>query len=113
MYCLHTKFFLSGLLEDARHAMAALPTFAGLSTPQLVARRQDEVNLAHEKAMASASVRALTLRTALREMRDVMVTMPREWHAKPVSVQALLTRNRLRGLGVLCIMLTLVGLLVV
>ena len=89
--------------------MAALPTFAGLSTPQLVARRQDEVNAAHQQAMANASVRALTLRTALREMRDVMVTMPRE----PASFHALLTRNRLRGLGVLCITLTLVGLLVV
>lgn len=92
--------------------MADIPTFAGLSTPQLVARHQEEANVAHDRALASASVRALTLRTALREMRDVMVTLPRQLLTpapRPAAMGALLTHNRLRGLGLLCIVLTLVG----
>lgn len=96
-------------------APRALPTFAGLTTSAELTRRQLELNRARAAAAHRSSLEGLTLRVAMQDIREAALGIPRDIARAtgPVPLGTLLfTRDRLRGLGLLCLVLAIVGLVV-
>lgn len=71
--------------------MQTRPQFAGLTTPSDIAAREEAHNRRADEAVRRSSVRALTLRMAMGDVRDALMG----WD--------LLERDRLRGIGLLLI----------
>lgn len=96
--------------SGARVGPTDTPQFAGLTSARDIARRQETANRAFDAAARRSSLRGLTLRTALEDMREVIVSVPAELRGDgPISLStALLRSDRLRGLGLWLIVFALV-----
>lgn len=82
----------------------AFPKLAGLTSAEDMAARQARADRDFAAKAHRSSLAGLTLRTALQDMREVLVGIPHDVYSSPgsVSLWDLVTRNdRLRGLGLL------------
>ena len=81
--------------------------YAGLSSAQDLAARQAEANRHAEEEASRSSMAGLTLRTAMEDVREVVVGIPADLFGQsgPVSLADLVGKNdRLRGLGILALL---------
>lgn len=74
-----------------------------------VATRQRRANAHAAQRQQRSSMRGLTLRTALEDIREVLVDLPRDYFAGGSLVDLLVKNDRLRGLGLLALALGLFG----
>lgn len=94
---------------------ALAPQYAGLTSAEDLAARQDGANREAEARARRSSMAGLTLRTALEDVREAVVGVPADVYGQsgPLSLAALLAKNdRLRGLGLLLLLLALLSLAV-
>lgn len=91
--------------------------YAGLTTPQEVASRQEQMNAEEDRRVARSSLEGLTLRTALEDVREVITGIPADLFgnsAEPLPLRDVLTKNdRLRGLGLLLLAVALLAVALV
>jgi len=90
-----------------------IPTAGGLTPPQLI-RIQHAKNDKQEREYQESRVQHITLKTAVQNMRDTLEgTIGDLWgNSTPLSFGALMTKdNRLRGLGLLLVLVAAIGLL--
>jgi len=88
------------------------PTFAGLTSAQELVDRQAASDAAKAAAARRSSLAGLTLRTAWEDVTDVVVGIPSDLFGAsgPLSLRDLLAKNdRLRGLGLLVLLLALLA----
>lgn len=91
----------------------AQPRYAGLTSAVDIARRQKAADEARAVRAKRSSLQGLTLRTALEDIREVLVGLPRDLYAAPEgrTLADLLSKNdRLRGLGLLAAVLASIAL---
>ena len=89
------------------------PRYSGLTSSADIALRQAEANRVADEALRRSGMEGLTLRTALADAREVLAGIPADIAAGRASLGALLSKNdRLRGLGVVSILLGLLVLVV-
>jgi hypothetical protein len=87
-----------------------------LSTPENVKKLQDQVNLLAEKRYKESTWRGLTLRMAVSDMAEAITGIPSDIYKNNgnVSAKELFTKNnRLRGLGLLFVLISVVSILLV
>ena len=89
----------------------ATPRYAGLTSAQELVARQRAADGLYDQRARRASLSGLTLRTALEDVREVLVELPIEAYSSGGSLAGLLTKNdRLRGLGLALLAGTLLAL---
>lgn len=89
------------------------PLFAGLTSAEDIAARQVRADREYTDRAHRSSLAGLTLRTALEDLREVVVGIPSDLYGASgdLALWDVLTRNdRLRGLGLLALC---IGVLVV
>lgn len=92
------------------------PRYAGLTSAVDIARRQKAADEARAVRAKRSSLQGLTLRTALEDIREVLVGLPRDLYAsaggpESLTLVDLLAKNdRLRGLGLLAAVLASIAL---
>lgn len=88
------------------------PRYSGLTSSVDIAARQAEANRVADAALRRSGMEGLTLRTAIQDAREALVGIPADLAAgRPASLGDLLLKNdRLRGLGVVAIVVGLVVL---
>lgn len=87
-----------------------------LSTPENVKKLQDQVNKLAEKRYMESTWRGLTLRMAVSDMSEAITGIPSDIYKNngKVSAKELFTKNnRMRGLGLLFILISVVSILLV
>jgi len=87
-------------------APGALPQYAGLTSAQELAARQRQADADAEESSRRSGLGGLTIRTALQDLREVVVGVPADLlEDREVPLADLLARNdRLRGLGLLLLL---------
>lgn len=93
-------------------APGAMPQYAGLTSAQELAGRQAEADAQARARAARSSMSGLTIRTALEDLREVVVGIPADLFGQSgdLALRDLLARNdRLRGLGVLLVSLSILA----
>ncbi len=86
----------------------AFPTVAGLTSAEDIAARQARADRAYAAKAQRSSLAGLTLRTAMQDIREVLLGIPKDVYSaggrRELSLWDLVTRNdRLRGLGLLAL----------
>jgi len=87
-----------------------------LATPENVKKLQDQVNVLAEKKYKESTWRGLTLRMAVSDMAEALTGIPADIYKNNgnVSVKEIFTKNnRLRGLGLLFVLISVVSILLV
>jgi len=87
-----------------------------LSTPENVKKLQDQVNVLAEKKYKESTWKGLTLRMAVSDMAEALTGIPADIYKNNgnVSVKEIFTKNnRLRGLGLLFVLISVVSILLV
>ena len=87
-----------------------------LSTPENVKKLQDQVNVLAEKRYKESTWRGLTLRMAVSDMAEALTGIPADIYKNNgnVGVKEIFTKNnRLRGLGLLFVLISIVSILLV
>jgi hypothetical protein len=87
-----------------------------LSTPENVKKLQDQVNELAEKRYKESTWRGLTLRMAVSDMAEALTGIPADIYKNNgnVGVKEIFTKNnRLRGLGLLFVLISVVSILLV
>lgn len=90
-----------------------IPSAGGYTADQLM-QKQHQTNQAQAHAAEAAKLRYITVRTAVQDVRDALQgTLSDLWgNTEPLPLSQLCTQgNRLRGLGLLLVMLAAAGLL--
>lgn len=102
----------------ATTAAALVPKYAGLTSAQELARRQAAADREFADRARRSSLAGLTIRTALEDVREVLVGVPADLFGASSSegdggalpLAHLLAKNdRLRGLGLLCLAASLLA----
>lgn len=88
------------------------PQYAGLTSAVDIASRQRLANVAEDRKLARSSMRGLTIRTALQDIREVLVGIPQDLRAgRTMGLADLLLKNdRLRGVGLIMMLVGLAAL---
>jgi hypothetical protein len=87
-----------------------------LATPENVKKLQDQLNVLAEKKYKESTWRGLTLRMAVSDMAEALTGIPADIYKNNgnVSVKEIFTtNNRLRGLGLLFVLISVVSILLV
>jgi hypothetical protein len=87
-----------------------------LATPENVKKLQDQVNELANKKYKESTWRGLTLRMAVSDMAEALTGIPADIYKNNgnVSVKEIFTKNnRLRGLGLLFVLISVVSILLV
>ena len=87
-----------------------------LATPINVKKLQDQVNELAEKRYKESTWRGLTLRLAVSDMAEAITGIPADIYKNngKVGVKELLTKNnRMRGLGLLFVLISIVSILLI
>lgn len=87
-----------------------------LATPENVKKLQDQVNVLAEKMYKESTWRGLTLRLAVSDMSEALTGIPADIYKNNgnVGVKEIFTKNnRLRGLGLLFVLVSVVSILLV
>jgi hypothetical protein len=87
-----------------------------LATPENVKKLQDQVNALAEKRYKDSTWKGLTLRLAVSDMSEALTGIPADIYKNngKVGVKELLTKNnRMRGLGLLFVLISVVSILLV
>jgi hypothetical protein len=87
-----------------------------LATPENVKKLQDQVNELAEKRYKESTWKGLTLRLAVSDMSEALTGIPADIYKNngKVSAKELFTKNnRMRGLGLLFILISVVSILLV
>lgn len=88
----------------ARTEPGALPQYAGLTSAQDLAARQEAADRQRESVAQRSSMAGLTLRTALQDLREVVVGIPTDLFGGSGTLplgEVVVKNDRLRGLGLL------------
>ncbi len=106
---------LASLTIPTRDAAVSLdrPRYAGLTDAVDIATRQRLVNAREDARMSRSSMRGMTLRTVVEDIREVLVGIPEDLLAHShIGLSDLLLKNdRLRGIGILAVLLGLLVLI--
>ena len=104
------KDWTAGAPRTPTASPAALPQYAGLTSAQELTERQRLVDADIDAAARRSSLAGLTLRTALRDVSDVVVGLPADLLSGGTEVPlSVVTRgDRLRGLGLLLVAMAVV-----
>ena len=87
-----------------------------LATPENVKKLQDQVNALAEKRYKESTWRGLTLRLAVADMSEALTGIPADIYKNNgnVGVKEIFTKNnRVRGLGLLFVLISIVFILMV
>lgn len=84
--------------------------YAGLISTEDIMRRQRAADAERAARLARSSLAGLTLRTGLEDLRAAATGVPRDLVAGESLWTSLTTDDRLRGLGIACVALGLLGL---
>lgn len=106
---------IGSLSIPTRDAAVSLdrPRYAGLTNAVDIATRQQLANAREDAALSRSSMRGLTIRTALEDIREVLVGIPEDLHTHhAIGLSGLVLKNdRLRGIGLLVLLVGLLALL--